>query len=306
MNGFERNYSRNVLARMLVLGLLAVAAVTWQWPFLMRLYLEQRLPVVGEAINGAILLLFLAGSADIGRRLLRYRNEENAVAAFLAALRRNDPDPAEGLDPESLMATRYGTLAEAARQGRPVDHNALAAALVAHLSTEASFPRFVHNVLILTGVFGTLVSLSIALLGAADLLAATDSAGLGTVIRGMSTALSTTLTAIGCYFLFGYFYLKFTDAQTRLAAAIEDITATRLVPKLAPGPDQAVGRFVGLLQGAERLLEALRESHGQFADLASGLDRRLTAFREELQGLAGEVGEIRQILREGFRLPEEP
>jgi len=303
---FDRHYSRNILLRMGVAGLLAAAAVAWQWSFLARLYLEQRLPLVGEVVNGGILLLFLAGTGHIVRRLSAYRREEAAVADFLAALRRGDEDPAEGLDPESLMALRYRTLAEAARRGRPVDHNALAATLVAHMSTEASFPRFVHNVLILTGVFGTLVSLSIALLGAADLLAATDGAGLGTVIQGMSTALSTTLTAIGCYFFFGYFHLKFTDAQTRLLAAIEDITATRLVPYLTPGGEQAVGRFVGLLQGAEKLLEALRASQEQFGGLAEGLDQRLEAFRADLDGLGRQVAAIRKLLHEGFRLPEEP
>ena len=92
-------------------------------------------------------------------------------------------------------------------------------------TTEFTLVRFVHNILILSGVFGTVVSLSIALMGASGLLSSPDNLQkMGTIVSGMSNALSTTVTAIVCYVFFAYFHLRLQDARTQLLANVKNTT----------------------------------------------------------------------------------
>ncbi len=89
-------------------------------------------------------------------------------------------------------------------------------------------------------MFGTIVSLSIALLGASDVIrATTEMGGLDMIIHGMSTALSTTMTAIFTYLFFGYFYLRLMDAQTHVVSRIESATSRQLLPRFQIEPERA-------------------------------------------------------------------
>ncbi|NOZ11913.1 MAG: hypothetical protein GXP09_12860 [Gammaproteobacteria bacterium] len=300
----SRRYSRNILIRMVVLGTFAAGLIVWQLDFLRALYFHNQLATVGWLINGTILAMFATGLGRIVIILRRYMGEELALAEFLANLRRGVGDPGDSIDPESIIAQRFSDLKDARRHGGMVDHHALAATLVATLSTETSLPKFVNNMLILTGVFGTIVSLSIALIGASDILAATGTSnGIGTVIQGMSTALSTTMTAIACYFFYGYFYMKLTDSQTRLLSAIEHVTATRLVPQLQPSPDTLVSQFAGLMRSTEALVNRMQSNSEQFDGVAKEMHGSLQQFRQELGGLSSGMAAIIKLLQEGFRLP---
>ncbi len=302
----DRNYSQNILLRMLVLGLVAGGLVWWQLDFLRELYFHYQLPTVGWLVNGAILVLFVIGLARVVQVLLRTAREEAALARFVNNLRRSDSEPDMGLDPKSLIARRYTELERARQKGYTVDHHALAATLVAELSTQTSLPRFVHNVLILTGVFGTIVSLSIALVGASDIMdSAGATGGIGTVIQGMSTALSTTMTAIASYFFFGYFYLKVMDAQTRLAGRIEHITATRLMPRLTPSADSIAGRFANMMHNTEKLVRQLRDSGERLAAGNQDMGTSLAAYRQEFAQLNTGLTDIQELLKRGFRLPSD-
>ena len=70
-----------------------------------------------------------------------------------------------GLPTRTLVAKRYRLLKQMTQRRAVINHSALAATLVAGEASRVSIAKFVHNVLILAGVLGTIVSLSIALLG---------------------------------------------------------------------------------------------------------------------------------------------
>ena len=207
MNNRNQRYARKILIQFLVLAVTIIFVAIWQQDFLYAVYAENQVTQVGVFINGGIGLLFFAGIYQIVREFKRLESEETALNQTLSNL-ENKNAALEGVSAESLIANRYETLVDLHQQHAVINHSALAATVVALESSRVSFPKFVHNVLILTGVFGTVVSLSIALLGASDVIVSTtETGGLGMIIHGMSTALSTTMTAIFAYLFFGYFVI---------------------------------------------------------------------------------------------------
>jgi len=152
--------------------------------------------------------------------LLRYMREESAIVKFVTAL-GGDKNPLKGINPRSLIARRYSVIVAMSERNARINQSALAATQAADEGTRTSFAKYVSNFLILTGVFGTCVALSIALTGVTHLLDSVEGAGdMSLVMHGMSTALSTTITAIVSYLFFGYFYLKLIDAQVHRRAIV--------------------------------------------------------------------------------------
>jgi signal transduction histidine kinase len=191
------------------------------------------------------------------------------------------------------------------RQRAAINQSALAATLVATEASRISLPKFVHNILILTGVFGTIVSLSIALLGASDMIGATANVGsLGAVIHGMSTALSTTMTAILAYLFFGYFYLRLIDVQAQIISRIEELTTTTLLPRFQLGPESAGEEFADIIRAAAALMKRLEASQHEYAEVAHDLRALIGTYQAELKHSSNRLDDIARLLRVGFRLNE--
>lgn len=333
----QPQYTRSVLAQMLVVFLLLLGVIVWQWDVVHQIYLKNQINAIGWAINGGILLLFFCGLAILVGRFFEYRAQESAITRFLRNFDEGR-DPLSEAAPRCRLAERYRTLQELSRRRAEVNQNALAATLLASESSRNSFPKFVHNVLILTGVFGTIISLSLSLLGASDMIHGQTSGlagngqadGLGTMIFGMSTALSTTMTAILAYLIFGYFYIKLTDTQTYLISRIEEVTATRLLPHLQLNQSTEKD-YSDSVRNAAQLIERFDRSQQQYEgtvqvlfEATQALSRQLAAGqpadaigREELEAMLARIGEQQQrsaedscvllseavnLLREGFRL----
>ena len=231
-------------------------------------------------------------------------------------------NPIHEVAEERLISQRYRTMKALHKANTPINHSALAATLVASESTQTSFPKFVNNILILGGVFGTIVSLSIALLGASDLLeSAVNVDGMGLVVHGMSTALSTTITAIACYVFFGYFYIKVSDVQTNLLSGVEQITGSAFIPRFQVQTETVLHQFAGLIRSLQGLISQMKKSQDSYASLAQemrgsqqafeDLESRLISalvevYRTKFQPITTELDDIKGLLRIGFRLPEEP
>ena len=216
-------------------------------------------------LNGIIVALFGLGLVRLYAGFRHYERQERQVEHFLRR-RAEGASCAEALPPPdepSLLRERWEAIAELHARGGPVDHGALSAITVAGESLQQAFPRFVNNVLILTGVFGTVSSLIFALVGAGDVLqAAAPDAGMGLLLLGMNTALTTTATAIVCYFFFTFFFHRFTDLQTWLLGRVERAVLLHMVPDFS-FETETVNRQAKLL---------LEDVRGLVAEVRAGLD----------------------------------
>ena len=302
----KKNFSRSVLVRLVVVLVLVAATLAFNADFITNVYMRNQLTFTGWIINGGILAIFLLGLVRIVLILRRYMEEEHALNRFVHALKDDQPHPAAGLDRDCLIAFRYHAILTLSRDNASVNHAALASTQMARESTLISLPKFINNILILTGVFGTIVSLSIALVGASNVLDAPlqGSGSMGMVIHGMSTALSTTITAIVCYLIYGYFYLKLTDAQTHLFSQVEEVTTLYLIPRFIHTPEDLVQRVATLVEGLNQVIQMMRTAQADSVEVSNQLHGLIADLNQRTAPMAEDLESIKGILREGFRLPE--
>ncbi len=298
------NYSRRVLLRLVILLLLAVALIFVGLREISEVYFSNQLTDTGLIINGFIAALFVLGTVKIVMVLMRYQAEESALQRVADALEEGDYQPESEVSAQRLIAQRLAAIRSLSKRNAPVDHSALAATLLASESTRISFARFVNNTLILVGVFGTIVSLSMALVGASNLLSNVESmAGMEQVIHGMSTALSTTMTAIVCYLFFGYFFIKLTDAQTHLLSAIEQVTTLHLLPQYAHSSDTMLHEVAGLVRSLQQVVTQMQQAQGDYLAAGQGLREVVSAVNQQVTPMGQNIEIIKGVLHEGFRLP---
>ena len=303
----QRHYSRNSLFRVVLMALIVIGLAVWKFELINSVYFKDQLTATGLVINGAILVLFLIGLFRTVGILFSYMREEGALALFVRNIeKRPDLDPLKGVGVASMIGRRYITMRRLHESRTPINQNALAATLVASESTRNGLPRFINNILILSGVFGTIVSLSIALIGASDVLEnAISATGMGLVIHGMSTALSRTIPAIVCYVFFGYIYQRLTDAQTNLISGVEQVTTTFLMPKFQVQTDSVLYEFTGLIRSLQSLVDQLQKSQLGFEATQDQLANTLDMYRGKVEGLDRHLDTIKDHLRTGFRLPDD-
>jgi hypothetical protein len=317
---FDSNYSRRILLRLVIAAIMLFIIVVISREFILDFYIRSQRTQAGLIINGATLALFLAGLVKIVMGLLYYAREEAALARFIRAVDDDQLDLMVGVDPRTIIHQRYATILRICKQNAPINHGALASLLLADESKRLTFPRFINNILILMGVFGTIVGLAIALVGAANLLQSEHNLGsMDVLIHGMSVAPATTIIAIVCYIFFGYFYLKLNDAQTHLIAGVEQVTSLYLLPKFSRNADSILHEVANLVGELRRATEDMRDGQSGYGEAGirlrqtandfSRAGHRLSMILEELDArmsaMTGDVKAIKGVLRDGFRLPEE-
>ncbi|MEM7377818.1 MAG: hypothetical protein AAF460_09970 [Pseudomonadota bacterium] len=300
---FNANHSLGVIGRiLLVLAVLLGALFSLREP-IMQFYLEDTLTETGLVINGAIIALFALGLLVLFWQLVRLNGEERALAQFFKNIQSNASRPLAGLDSHRLIADRYLSMETLYRKHMPIDHGALASILVARESGRFSFPRFINNILILTGVFGTIVSLAIALSGASDILnTEADLSGMNTVVEGMSTALSTTVTAIVCFLIFGYAFIKASDAQTRLIATIEAVTLESLMPRFHISAESVNAEITQLVQALQDVVKQIGESQQRANLVEQQIEKAFQGHDARMAAISSHIRSLENLLKQGFRL----
>jgi len=312
--------SRQILAQMAIVlvaaVIVAVLIFLWKVDAAAAVLFGDPRPLI---LNGVILILFVLGVWQLIKGVKHYARQEAQITEFIE--RRAEGYPTEQVlaefDDPSLLRERYTTIKELFEGGGPVDHGAISSIMLAGESLHLSFPRFVNNVLILTGVFGTVSSLIFALVGASDVLqTAVPGSGMGLMLLGMNTALTTTATAIVCYFFFTYFFHRFTDLQTWVVSRLERAALLYMVPDFTFEPEAVnhqakllvedvrqlvteMRKGLGGIEGAvDRIDESSRARHEQGAAIIARQETQNTKLDESLAQLAA----LRSVLIEGFRL----
>ncbi len=300
---YNANYSRSVLFQFLMLSVLLGFLLLLNHEFLLNFYIKNQATNTGYIVNGSILMLFIIGIFRVISLLLRYSREENALARFIQNVQNEESLPTERINKNRLIYNRYISVLEISKHNVAVNHSALASTLMATESTRLSLPRFISNILILTGVFGTIISLSIALVGASDIIDSADGiSGMSIVIHGMSTALSTTATAIVCYLFFGYFYMKLTDVQTELLSGIEQATTLYIMPRFTYQTDSMLHEVGNLVKALHEAAGVMASTQVDFAEAGRNLSALTGSNAESLMRLSADIEEIKSLLRDGFRL----
>lgn len=300
----RRLTSKSVFIQLFLVLLVLLLVLIWQKEFFYNLYFSQNQSRIGLVINVAIAVLFALGIIRVCVLLMFYQREIDNINLFSTKLWDNEAVN-HSMAKTSMVAQRYDAFLQSKRLKAPVNHSALASVTVAEESSRLGFPKFVNNVLILTGVFGTIVSLSIALLGASNMIGSTtEIGGLGTVIQGMSSALSTTMTAIIAFFIFSYFYQCLTDIQTNCISRLEYVTTTQIVPMFHTEPEAMVKDYSDLITSLSEVVSKLKEQHEQFLQTNTGIEKNVAELSARVHDTAQGFEKIIHLLTEGFRLSE--
>lgn len=306
MQRLTTSLSQRIIIQFALVVAIVIVLVALNFELIRPFYFENQLTDTGIIINGAILGLLAIGLGSILFHLGRYRREEASIATFVNNIELLKTDLMEGIPADSIVARRHNTMVSIEQSRGEINHGALAAMLNADEATRFGLIRFINNILILTGVFGTIVALSIALLGASDLIDSADASlgGMGLVIHGMSTALSTTITAIVSYGIFGYFYTRLNDVQTHFLSGIEHLTSVYLLPRHNKSSVSIVNQMSDLVKSVVIAADKLKSTQQVYHDAAMNLQQNILAQQQQIEGLGSELESIRRILRQGFRLPD--
>ncbi len=306
---FQPTVSRNILIMMATVTLLLLLGIWLLREPLIMLYVAQDTTSIGFFLNGFIVFLFLLGMIRTATLLWRYWREETAIRDFLDSIleEQKNRESSIEIDPDSIIAQRYMAMAHSHARHVTPNHAALSQILLANESVMGSLPRYINSILILTGVFGTIVSLSIALMGTSSLLEAAsgDAEGINLVIHGMSTALSTTTTAIVCYMIFGYFYLRMILARTRVISAVEQLTTEYLMPRFKVKTENFTAEVTSLVESLRIVAQQMITAQSQQSDNEAAIRRAIEDHSGRMDALAARLDQLQQTMVKGFRLSNE-
>ena len=288
-----------MLVQASVILLLFAGLMFWQSEILMEVYFGPLATELGQIINGVIVALFLLALSRIIILLIWYRQEDCATNEFEAQLDLGLTEAGIENLSKSLIVQRYRTMQQEKSEQEIPPLIALASLLASQEMARLGLVRLIQSLLILLGVFGTVASLSIALVGASDLLVFSQAGGgIGSVVRGMATALSTTMTAIAAYLTLTLVFSRLAISQSSVCQHIELLTLRRLVPLAARGAGSPELR----LKNIGEVATSLAETQAVLAAQVETLARVQTSQDENNKQLLDGLQMVTQTLKQGFRL----
>lgn len=278
--------------------LLFGALLYWQRGVLTDVYWGPLATKLGTVVNAVIVALFLVSLIRIFYLLFVYISENRSIEKFEEQM---DFDLTEaGIKDlsRSLIVQRYRALQQSRSELDRPQQAILSAILLNQEYGRFDLIRLIQSLLILLGVFGTVASLSLALVGASDLLTFPKSeGGITLVVHGMATALSTTMTAIAAYLVLALIFSRLAASQSSVCQRIELLTLHRIVP--------LVTREGGNLTHALALRQKdLNQVAIALAEVQDRLTPHIEVQNEHSMHVMEALQKINQTLKQGFRLDQ--
>ena len=297
---------------LLIVVCVLLVIFSWKAKLIMSLYFSDGKTIL---LNGIIILMFFSGIYHLFKAYRHYSFEEEEVRGF--DLKNIETGFADKDIKTSIIKNRFYTIKGLYNRRIPINHGVLSSIMTAEESLYQSYPKFVNNILILAGVFGTIVSLILALVGASSILDNTlPGEGIGTMLSGMNTALTTSATAIICFFIFTYFYQRFTDIQTFVFAKIEETVLNAIIPHFAFDSETVNHETKELIREINKIISEAKDNSAHVRDTVDRLNNYGKEYIDSMnlliqnQNRQQEITEtvinrlehIHNVLMEGFRL----
>lgn len=302
---------RRTIALMIVFIVVIITLTAWQWQNLQHFVQLTHLQWWGIGLVLLIIIIFLLGYLRMMIMLEYYFQEQREVMQITKLLNNVENENIETqLSPNSLICQRLKTVKLIASQKGKINQSTLAAIVSAEQSSRFTLIRYVQNTLILSGVLGTVLSLSVVLTNSAALLnAQADMNPLIGVVGGMSTALLTTVTAIVLFMIYAYFHMKLQDLRMRFLASLEEVTTLYFLPRYQGlsvqahelttiAAKQMQTSMQSVIQGAQ----TVAEMEIKILNISNSLQQLLNDLQQNTGQSKNQLQEIAKLVRTGFRL----
>jgi hypothetical protein len=284
--------------------LIAIAVMigvgVWKWQTISALFIQGG--QVAIVVNSLIVGVFAIGLLSLAVISVRYISEEAAINDYVMA-REDNPGDIPTLPAGTLIGERMRAVDQMRQKNVTPDHGYLASATMSMENARLGVARFANNSLILIGVFGTIVALSLALFSVADVISSADELlGIGSVIANMSTALSTTLTAITAFIIFNYLLGRVSDTQSLMLTRLEEVTALDLMPIFTLKNESVQAHVADTIGQAYNLLSEMRAESALISERSAHLNDLLHRMTDSHADDSQRLEEIARLLSQGFRI----
>ena len=91
--------------------------------------------------------------------------------------------------------------------------------------------------------------------------------------------------------------------QTHFLSSIEQLTSLYLLPLYVKSNEDIVSKMSDLIKSIIVAADNLKMTQETYHDAAMTLQQTIGANHQQMENLSGELDAIKQLLREGFRLP---